>query len=111
EPVTFEDVAVKFTLEEWSLMNSSQKKLYSVVMKGTFLNLISIGKTQEEKFGDDCKAASLIQPWPTSPVGYHLQWTESLPSQSSRKYPKEIPMYESDKIISHLTFPFLRCEL
>ncbi|KAL6086640.1 hypothetical protein STEG23_027459, partial [Scotinomys teguina] len=55
EPVTLEDVAVKFTLEEWALMNSSQKKLYSVVMKETYLNLIFIGKTQEEKFGDDCK--------------------------------------------------------
>ncbi|KAL6085966.1 hypothetical protein STEG23_017491, partial [Scotinomys teguina] len=55
EPVTLEDVAVKFTLEEWALMNSSQKKLYSVVMKETFLNLIFIGKAQEEKFGDDCK--------------------------------------------------------
>ncbi|KAL6058207.1 hypothetical protein STEG23_004306, partial [Scotinomys teguina] len=55
EPVTFEDVAVKFTLEEWALLNSIQKKLYSGVMKETFLNLVSIGKAQGEKFGDDCK--------------------------------------------------------
>ncbi|KAL6085965.1 hypothetical protein STEG23_017490, partial [Scotinomys teguina] len=55
EPVTFEDVAVKFTLEEWALLNSIQKKFYSGVMKETFLNLVSIGKAQEEKFGDYCK--------------------------------------------------------
>ncbi|KAL6033259.1 hypothetical protein STEG23_004738, partial [Scotinomys teguina] len=55
EPVTFEDVAVNFTLEEWALLNSSQKKLYSGVMKETVLNLISIGKALEEKFGVDCK--------------------------------------------------------
>ncbi|KAL6084431.1 hypothetical protein STEG23_019091 [Scotinomys teguina] len=55
EPVTFEDVSVNFTLEEWALLNSSQKKLYSGVMKETFLNLIFIGTAIEEKLGEDCK--------------------------------------------------------
>ncbi|KAL6084115.1 hypothetical protein STEG23_032727 [Scotinomys teguina] len=55
DPVTFEDVTVKITIEEWALLSSSQKKLYSGVMKETFLNLISTGKAQEEKFGDYCK--------------------------------------------------------
>ncbi|KAL6083885.1 hypothetical protein STEG23_030461, partial [Scotinomys teguina] len=53
DPVTFEDVTVKITIEEWALLSSSQKKLYSGVMKETFLNLISTA--QEEKFGDYCK--------------------------------------------------------
>ncbi|KAL6083892.1 hypothetical protein STEG23_030468 [Scotinomys teguina] len=55
EQATFDDVAVKFTLEEWALLNSNQKKLYSGEMKETFLNLISIGKALKEKFGEDCK--------------------------------------------------------
>ncbi|KAL6085704.1 hypothetical protein STEG23_008444 [Scotinomys teguina] len=55
EPVTFEDVSLNFTLEEWALLNSSQKKLYSGVMKETFLNLIFIGTVIEEKLGEDCK--------------------------------------------------------
>jgi hypothetical protein len=42
--VTFEDVAVNFTLGEWALLDSYQKELYRDVMKETFSNLISIGK-------------------------------------------------------------------
>ncbi|XP_006991362.2 uncharacterized protein LOC102921798 isoform X1 [Peromyscus maniculatus bairdii] len=53
EPVTFEDVAVKFTLGEWALLDSSQKKLYTDVMMETFMNLISIGKTEEENIDVD----------------------------------------------------------
>ncbi|KAL6093816.1 hypothetical protein STEG23_025677 [Scotinomys teguina] len=41
--------------EEWALLNSSQKKLYSGVMKETFLNLIFVGTAIEEKLGEDCK--------------------------------------------------------
>ena len=42
--MTFEDVAVNFTLGEWTMLDSSQKKLYRDVMKETFMNLLSIGK-------------------------------------------------------------------
>ncbi|XP_021106665.1 zinc finger protein 709 isoform X5 [Heterocephalus glaber] len=42
QAVTFEDVAVNFTLEEWVLLNSSQKKLYRDVMSEIFKNLAAI---------------------------------------------------------------------
>uniref|UniRef100_A0A8C6AYX8 KRAB domain-containing protein n=1 Tax=Monodon monoceros TaxID=40151 RepID=A0A8C6AYX8_MONMO len=42
DSVTFEDVSVKFTTEEWSLLDLSQKKLYRDVMQETFKNLTSI---------------------------------------------------------------------
>ncbi|XP_026641784.1 zinc finger protein 124-like [Microtus ochrogaster] len=43
EPVTFEDVTVKFTREEWALLDPSQKQLYKNVMRETLRNLASIG--------------------------------------------------------------------
>ncbi|XP_050002161.1 zinc finger protein 14-like [Alexandromys fortis] len=53
EPVAFADVGVIFTVEEWAVLDSGQKKLYRDVMKETFLNLISIEGTLEENIEED----------------------------------------------------------
>jgi KRAB domain-containing zinc finger protein len=45
DAVTFDDVHVDFTSEEWALLDPSQKSLYKDVMLETYWNLTAIGIT------------------------------------------------------------------
>ncbi|KAM7334766.1 hypothetical protein ACRRTK_008086 [Alexandromys fortis] len=46
--VTYDDVYVDFTWEEWSLLDPSQKNLYRDVMLETYRNLTAIGCKWED---------------------------------------------------------------
>ncbi|KAM9032936.1 uncharacterized protein ACOB8E_016825 isoform 6-T6 [Sarcophilus harrisii] len=46
ELVTFKDIMVDFTKEEWGLLNPSQKELYKEVMLENVQNLLSLGHHQ-----------------------------------------------------------------
>ncbi|XP_052040620.1 putative KRAB domain-containing protein ZNF788 [Apodemus sylvaticus] len=43
DPITYDDVHVNFTHEEWALLDPSQKSLYKDVMLETYGNLAAIG--------------------------------------------------------------------
>ncbi|OWK07747.1 hypothetical protein Celaphus_00008173 [Cervus elaphus hippelaphus] len=42
-PVTFKDVTVEFTHEEWKLLDTAQRTLYREVMQENYSHLISVG--------------------------------------------------------------------
>ncbi|XP_012998158.1 zinc finger protein 684 isoform X3 [Cavia porcellus] len=83
ESVTFRDVAVDFTPEEWQLLDCDQRMMYWDVMLDNYRNLISVGSpvTKPELI---LKTEQGQEPWPEEEENLH--WS----------YPAEHPVTKTD---------------
>ncbi|CAO2596472.1 Zinc finger protein 431 [Lemmus lemmus] len=58
DTVTYNDVHVDFTREEWALLDHSQKNLYKDVMLETYMNLTAIGyKWEDHNIEEHCHSS------------------------------------------------------
>uniref|UniRef100_UPI00402B7E2E zinc finger protein 431-like isoform X5 n=1 Tax=Arvicanthis niloticus TaxID=61156 RepID=UPI00402B7E2E len=58
DAVTYDDVHVNFTVEEWNLLDPSQKNLYKDVMLETYWNLTATGYSWEDHHIEEQRQSS-----------------------------------------------------
>ncbi|XP_016001515.2 zinc finger protein 891 [Rousettus aegyptiacus] len=83
-PVTFKDVAVEFTQEEWMMLGSAQRSMYKDVMLENYINLISV-------------EYQLCKPTVISLLGQETRTMKRIPQGTSPDWEIQIKTKESTK--------------
>ncbi|XP_026641154.1 zinc finger protein 120-like isoform X1 [Microtus ochrogaster] len=95
DAVTYEDVHVNFTHEEWALLDPSQKSLYKDVMLETYWNLTAVGyKWEDQNIEEHCQSSRRHGRYmmchsgsnSCDPKGYGKKQCTSLSPPQNRRY-------------------------
>nr|KAF6408708.1 hypothetical protein HJG59_020118 [Molossus molossus] len=85
ESLTFHDVAVDFTSEEWQFLDPDQKDLYRDVMLENFSNLVSVGY-QVRKLDALSKLKRAEEPWTAQGELHRLVCAEIMKNDDPLQY-------------------------